>query len=150
MVLSTRVSESVGIGRRERLGRTRVGCYAYRIVVLRHPVEVLRRGDAGNVHAVGLEGGRGLVGGRGVLVLELRWVAMADFGCADFAPGTEFGVCSFEDCVGFFWKFDFPAFGEHAENAEGAAGAEPAFCNLFEVLDAVDDVTFRVLLREVE
>ena len=66
-------------------------------------------------------------------------------GRADITPRTKLGVSSHEDYDGFFRKFDFPAFSEDTENAEGAAGTEPAFCYFFEMLDAVDDVSLCVL-----
>jgi len=69
---------------------------------------------------------------------------------ADFVPGAEFGVGALEHGVGFFWELDFPAFGENAEDAEGAAGAEPAFGDLFEMLDAVDNIALCVLFGQVE
>lgn len=85
-----------------------------------------------------------------MLVLELCWIALTSFWCANFAPRTEFGVCSLEDCVGFFWEFNFPALGEYAEDAECAACAEPAFCYLFQVLHAMDNVSLRILFRQIK
>ena len=75
---------------------------------------------------------------------------MCGFGRADFVVGPEFGVGAREDDGGFFGEVNTPFFGEHAEDSERAACAEPTFCYLFEVLDAVDDVSPSVLLREAQ
>ena len=62
----------------------------------------------------------------------------------------EFGVSTGEDCRGFFGEFDVPSFGEHAENGESAASTKPAFGDFFEVLDTVNDVSFRVFLWQIQ
>jgi hypothetical protein len=67
----------------------------------------------------------------------------------DLIVVTELSVCAGEHCGGVFGQLYFPTLGEDAEDAKGAAGAEPAFCYFLKVLDAVDDVSPSVLLREV-
>ena len=69
---------------------------------------------------------------------------------ADLRIGTESRVCARKHVGRFFRERDVPFCGKHAEDAEGAARAEPAFCYLFEMLDAVYDVSTGVLLGEIE
>ena len=62
----------------------------------------------------------------------------------------EFGFSSGEDGGRFFGELDAPSFCEHAKDTKRAPSAEPALGDLFEVLDPVNDVSPRRLLRKIQ
>lgn len=108
------------------------GAVELRVVVVargRRGAGVRRRGGRGGDHGAGGAVRRGHVGG---------------------AEGAVLFVGALEDGGGFVGEVDAPLAREHADDAERAPGAEPVLGNLFEVLDAVDDVALGRLFGEVE
>ena len=63
---------------------------------------------------------------------------------------AEFGFGAGEGFFGFFGQFDVPAPADPVQDLERFPRADPAFGDLLEVLDAVDDVPFGVFLGEIE
>ncbi len=63
---------------------------------------------------------------------------------------SEFSFGAVEDFSGVLWQLDIPAARGGLQDGQGLAGAEPAFRDLFEVLEAVHDVPLGVLLGQVE
>lgn len=81
------------------------------------------------------------------MVLSVRWGCGFDFrGELD----SEFGFGAVEDFTGILGQLDVPAARGGLQDGEGFAGAEPAFGDLFKVLEAVHDIPLSVLLGQVK
>lgn len=63
---------------------------------------------------------------------------------------SELGFGAVEDFSGVLGQQDVPAARGGLQDGEGLAGAEPAFGDFFEVLEAVHDVPLGILLGQVE
>lgn len=79
------------------------------------------------------------------LNVALHWLRRADV-----CPGAKFGVGPREYRGSFVGKLDVPAMRKNAKDTQRASGAEPAFCNLFEMFYAVRNVPLCILLGEVQ
>ena len=69
------------------------------------------------------------------------------FGRSDAA---EFGICAHEGFGCCFWHFYLPAPSYEMEDSQCTPGAEPAFSNLFKVVQTVLDVPLSVSVGKVK
>ena len=63
---------------------------------------------------------------------------------------AEFGFGAGEDFFGFFGQFDVPSPADAVQDLEGFPCAYPAFGDLLEMLDAVNDISFGIFFGQIE